>query len=146
MHPAGGDERDEDRAFGADTLGQTTADAGRRGDVVDENGRRLERRGRDCGRLVLEIDRDLGSPVGLGAVLHADQAARATAVVADQRNGREIDGHSGSDLSHEEQAGRARVGSAQERVGKRLVRLLERRHGAAFPARGPPAAEEGAKQ
>jgi hypothetical protein len=142
MYPPGGDQGHEDRALGADLLRQPAADARRGSHVVDEDRRRLEGSRRDPRRLLLEIDRGPGPPLGLDSVLQSDETARAAAVVADQRDGGEIHPEPADHLLDQQQPGRVDIRGPQQSVGKGLVHLVEVPGNAVVPALGPTAAEE----
>ena len=142
VHAPRRDQRHEHGALGADALGQTATHARGGGDVVDEDRRGLEHGRRDRGGLPLEVDGHLAPPVGLDTVLQSDEAARAPAVIADQRDRGQVDPEPGDHLLDEEQARGPDVGRAQQGVGERLVRLVVGCRVSLVPTLGPAAAKQ----
>jgi hypothetical protein len=142
VHAAGRHQRYEHRALRPHALGQAAADSGRGGNVVDDDRSGFEGRSGDPRRLVLQVDGDLAPPAGLLAVLHGDEPSGALLILADQRDGGEVDAQAVDDFANQQQAGSRGVRRAEQRVRQRRLRLVIGSSEVLLHALGPAAAEQ----
>ena len=86
-----GEERDEDGALSSDLVGEPSIDPLRAGDVVHDDRPAFEHGARDSRWLLLEVERHLSPPGRVLAGGKRLEALRVRTVLADQRDGSEID-------------------------------------------------------
>ena len=118
-HPLVDGERHERGALRAGRLRQAAADERRRLYVVHRDRRRVEVRARDPRRLVHEVDPHLGPPLDVFAAAPRHEAVGLAAVLADQRERREVDAQQCDDFVEQRPPDRDRFMHPRQRARKR---------------------------
>ena len=122
-HALAGDQWDEGRAAGADSLGNSLVDELRGVRVVDRHGRDFERRACHARRLVPQVEADVAPRVEVLAVPAREQAAALGELVVDEDETDELHREQGGDLVQHDPRDGLGVSRPGEGVGDGLNRL-----------------------